>query len=152
MHNRARYIDNLLSGHNNMTHQHPNILIIISDEHRKDALGCAGHPIVKTPHLDGLAVRGTCFTNAYTPSPMCVPARASIATGQYIHTIGNWDSASPYDGTARSWMHHLREHGIHTASIGKLHFRSADDDNGFCEEILPTMPLSTPKGCLSSWA
>ena len=120
-----------------MTRQHPNILIIISDEHRKDAMGCAGHPIVKTPHLDGLAARGTCFTNAYTPSPMCVPTRASIATGQYIHTIGNWDSASPYDGTARSWMHHLREHGIYTASIGKLHFRSAEDDNGFCEEILP---------------
>ena len=115
-----------------MTRQHPNILIIISDEHRKDAMGCAGDdPIVKTPHLDGLAARGTCFTNAYTPSPMCVPTRASIATGQYIHTIGNWDSASPYDGTARSWMHHLREHGIYTASIGKLHFRSAEDDNGF---------------------
>ena len=74
----ARYIDNPLSGHNNMTRQHLNILIIISDEHRKDAMGCAGHPIVKTPHLDGLAARGTCFTNAYTPSPMCVPTPAVL--------------------------------------------------------------------------
>ena len=58
-----------------------NFLIIISDEHRRDAMGCAGHPIVKTPNLDALAARGTLFTNAYTPSPMCVPTRAALACG-----------------------------------------------------------------------
>ena len=119
-----------------MTYQ-PNILVIISDEHRKDAMGCSGHPIVKTPHLDALARRGTLFKNAYTPSPMCVPTRASIATGEYVHKIGYWDSASPYDGKVKSWMHHLRDNKIETVSIGKLHFRSNVDDNGFSEEILP---------------
>ena len=64
-----------------------NLLIIISDEHRKDAMGCAEHPIVKTPNLDALAARGAHFTNAYTPSPMCVPTRAAIATGDHIHKI-----------------------------------------------------------------
>jgi len=114
-----------------------NVLVIISDEHRKDAMGCVGHPIVKTPNLDALARRGTLFKNAYTPSPMCVPTRASIATGEYVHKIGYWDSASPYDGKVKSWMHHLRDNKIETVSIGKLHFRSNEDDNGFSEEILP---------------
>lgn len=115
----------------------PNILIIISDEHRKDAMGCAGHPIVKTPNLDALAARGTFFANAYTPSPMCVPTRAAIATGDYVHKTGNWDSATPFNGTPRSWMRQLRDAGVETVSIGKLHFRSSDDDNGFSQEILP---------------
>ena len=114
-----------------------NLLIIISDEHRKDAMGHLGHPHVKTPNLDALAAHGTVFTNAYTPSPMCVPTRASIATGDHVHKIRHWDSATPYDGKIRSWMKHLREQDIDVTSIGKLHFRSGEDDNGFSEEILP---------------
>ncbi|WP_254437936.1 sulfatase-like hydrolase/transferase [Ruegeria arenilitoris] len=112
-------------------------MIIISDEHRKDAMGCAGHTIVKTPNLDALAARGAHFVSAYTPSPMCVPTRAAIATGDHVHKIRHWDSASPYDGRTRSWMRHLRDSGVETVSIGKLHFRSENDDNGFTEEILP---------------
>ena len=114
-----------------------NLLIINSDEHRRDAMGCMGHPIVQTPHLDALAVRGTVFENAYTPSPICVPARAAMACGDYVHRIGHWDSATPYDGARPGWMHALRESGVETVSIGKLHFRSQDDDNGFTQEILP---------------
>jgi choline-sulfatase len=114
-----------------------NLLIIISDEHRKDAMGCAGHPMVQTPNLDRLAARGTHFTNAYTPSPMCVPARASLACGDYVHRTAYWDSATPYDGARRSWMRQLRDTGVPVTSIGKLHFRSGQDDNGFSNEILP---------------
>lgn len=114
-----------------------NFLVIISDEHRKDAMGCAGHPIVKTPNLDALAARGTLFENAYTPSPMCVPTRAALATGDWVHKTGHWDSATPYSGRPRSWMHQLRDAGREVVSIGKLHFRSNQDDNGFSQEILP---------------
>jgi len=114
-----------------------NLLILISDEHRKDAMGCVGHPIVQTPNLDALAARGAVFENAYTPSPMCVPTRAAIACGDHVHNTGYWDSATPYDGTQRSWMRQLRDAGIEVVSIGKLHFRSGKDDNGFTEEILP---------------
>ena len=120
-----------------MTDTPLNLLVIISDEHRKDAMGCAGHPMVKTPNLDALAARGAHFTNAYTPSPMCVPARAAIATGQYVHNTRHWDSASPYDGKIKGWPHHLRDQGVNTVSIGKLHYRSTEDDNGFAQEILP---------------
>ena len=114
-----------------------NFLLITSDEHRRDAMGCAGHPQICTPNLDKLAARGTRFTNAYTASPMCVPARAALATGRAIHQTGHWDSATPYAGTPESWMHRLQEAGHETVSIGKLHFRSTADDNGFSTEILP---------------
>lgn len=120
-----------------MSNEATNFLVIISDEHRKDAMGCMGHPIVQTPHLDSLAARGSLFNNAYTPSPMCVPTRAAIACGDHVHRIAHWDSATPYNGKTRSWMRHLRDQAVHTASIGKLHFRSSSDDNGFSEEILP---------------
>ena len=96
-----------------------------------------GHPIVKTPNLDRLAAHGTLFESAYTPSPMCVPARAALACGDHVHRTRNWDSATPYDGSRPSWMHRLRDAGVKTTSIGKLHFRSTDDDNGFEQEILP---------------
>lgn len=114
-----------------------NLLIIMSDEHRRDALGCMGHPIVKTPSLDALAARGAVFENAYTPSPMCVPTRAAVACGDHVHRIGYWDSATPYDGQRESWMHRARGSGMEVTSIGKLHFRSVEDDNGWSEEILP---------------
>ena len=65
-----------------------NMLFILSDEHNPKALGCAGHPFVTTPNLDALAARGTRFTAASTPSPICVPARAALATGQPIHAMG----------------------------------------------------------------
>ena len=56
-----------------------NLLILLSDEHAPRYLGCNAHPHVSTPHLDRLATRGTVFDNAYTPSPICVSARASLA-------------------------------------------------------------------------
>lgn len=111
-----------------------NLLIIMSDQHNRRMLGCYGHDIVKTPNLDRLAARGVLFTDAYTPSPVCVPARAAFATGKYVHQIGTWDNAIAYHGRVPSWHHQLRDRGHHVVSIGKLHFRSAEDDNGFSDE------------------
>ncbi|MGI9407834.1 MAG: sulfatase-like hydrolase/transferase [Hyphomicrobiaceae bacterium] len=114
-----------------------NLLIIMSDEHNAEIVGCAGHAQVKTPHLDELAARGTRFTNAYTPSPICVPARAAFHTGRHVHETGYWDSAQPYDGRIPTWGHRLHENDCRSVSIGKLHFRSTEDDNGFDPELLP---------------
>lgn len=124
-----------------------NLLIIMSDEHSRKILACYGNPIVQTPNLDALAGRGTRFSQAYTSSPICVPARAAFAVGKYVHQIGFWDNADPYDGSAQSWHHLLRERGHNVTSIGKLHFRSTDEDNGFNEEILP-MHVVDKKGDL----
>lgn len=117
--------------------QPQNLLVIMSDEHSRKVLGCYGNPVVQTPNLDALARRGTLFKDAYTTSPICVPARAAFAIGKYVHQIGHWDNADPYDGVAPTWHHLLRQRGHEVVSIGKLHFRSTDDDNGFTEEILP---------------
>ena len=96
-------------------------------------MGCSGHPIVQTPNLDRLAARGTRFTNAYSNSPICVPVRAAIATGRYPHQTGYWDSVLAYDGRERSWAHQLRDAGHEVVSIGKLHYQSAENDNGFTD-------------------
>jgi choline-sulfatase len=115
-----------------------NLLFISSDQHTRKALGCYGSPVVKTPRLDALAARGTRFLNAYTPTPICVPARACLATGRYAHTIGSWDNATPYIGTeAPSWGHRLTEQGHRVTTIGKLHYRKVDDPSGFPEQRLP---------------
>ena len=76
----------------------PNFLLVLSDEHQKYVAGCYGNPQNVTPNLDALAERGTLFSRAYTTCPICVPARASLATGKYVHEIGNWDNAFPYNG------------------------------------------------------
>lgn len=117
--------------------QPANLLILFADEHTRRALGCYGHPLVQTPNLDRLAARGTRFTQAYCPSPICVPSRASLATGRYVHRIRYWDNAHPYDGLVPSWGHRLIAQGHRVTAIGKLHYRSSDDANGFSEEILP---------------
>jgi choline-sulfatase len=114
-----------------------NLLFIMSDEHSRRVLGCYGHPMVRTPHLDALACRGVRFTDAYCNSPICVPSRASFQTGRYPHQIRFWDNGMPYDGSVPSWGHRLKQNGQCVTAIGKLHFRSTDDDNGFTEEIMP---------------
>ena len=70
-----------------------NLLFILSDEHQRDIAGCYGDRIAITPNIDRLAARGTRFTNAYTPCPICVPARAALATGRWVHQVKAWDMA-----------------------------------------------------------
>ncbi|KHN51911.1 sulfatase-like hydrolase/transferase [Pectobacterium fontis] len=114
-----------------------NVIVIMSDEHNPNVLGCSGHPIIHTPHLDALAENGIRFTNAYTPCPICVPSRAAFATGKRVHHVRHWDNAMPYAGQEKGWGHILQQHGIKTASIGKLHYRDKEDPVGFDEEIIP---------------
>jgi len=114
-----------------------NVVVIMSDEHDPRMMGCSGHPFVQTPNLDALASRGVRFANAYTPSPICVPARAAFATGRRVHQVGLWDNAMPYTGEQRGWGHVLQDRGIRVESIGKLHYRSEEDPAGFDAEHLP---------------
>ena len=77
--------------------QRPNIIFITCDELRRDVLGAYGGEAVGTPNIDGLAASGILFTNAYTPSPWCLPARCAILTGQYPHRSGAYGlSATMY--------------------------------------------------------
>ena len=118
--------------------QPSNLVIILSDQHHPRMMGCAGHPLVRTPNIDRLAARGTRFSSAYTNCPICVPARASLATGRYVHQIRFWDNAIAYDGSFPSWGHRLMAHGHDVVAIGKLHYVDSDPArNGFTEEIVP---------------
>ena len=72
----------------------PNILFIFADQMRADCMGCAGNPVIRTPNLDRIAAAGMHFSNAYTPCPVCVPARATVTTGNYPHKCTGMKSNS----------------------------------------------------------
>ncbi|MBO9446982.1 sulfatase-like hydrolase/transferase [Ruegeria sp. R14_0] len=112
-----------------------NLILFVTDNHARDFLGTAKHPVVQTPNLDRLAERGMRFANAYATTTLCCPSRAAMATGQWPHQTGFWDNATMYDGTVPTWHHRLRDAGVPVTAIGKLHYRSGEDDNGFTEEI-----------------
>jgi arylsulfatase A-like enzyme len=100
----------------------PNILFLFSDQHRADAMGCAVHPVVRTPHLDRLAAEGVRFENAYCPTPLCVPSRVSLATGRYPHNTGHNTNNEGYLYPDTPMLSHaLRDAGYRTALLGKLH-------------------------------
>lgn len=99
----------------------PNILLIFCDQLRADALGCYGNPIVQTPEIDALALRGTTFNAAYTPSPVCVPSRASFITGEEPATNDCFDNEDAMPDTS-TFMDALSQGGYRTHGIGKMHF------------------------------
>ena len=101
----------------------PNILILMSDEQRWDALGCNGNRAVPTPAIDGLARRGTSFEHAYATYPLCCPSRMSIWTGLMPHDhhgMGNWRGLRP-DLADRGLIHPFAAAGYHTIYNGKWH-------------------------------
>jgi arylsulfatase len=100
----------------------PNILLLFCDQLRADVLGCYGHPFAVTPAIDGLAARGTVFDSAYTPSPVCVPARCSLVFGAEPGETGCHDNGFPMPGDPPSLMSRLADQGYRTHGVGKMHF------------------------------
>ncbi len=128
-----------------------NFLLITSDQHNPFVTGYAGDPMVETPALDRLAAEGTVFDAAYTNSPICMPARAALATGRYASTIGSYDNGSPYAGLpAASWGHRLGAQGRPAVTFGKLHF-DPTADTGF-DARLPLQAKLGYSGARLGWA
>ena len=101
----------------------PNVLLITADQMRGDAMHCAGDPVIQTPNLDRLAASGVYFPNAYTPSPICVPARASITTGNIpAHATGCTANAGRIHEDQPRIAHHFNDAGYATYALGKLHY------------------------------
>ena len=99
----------------------PNILLIMTDQQRSDALGCVSDWL-DTPHLDAIATEGVLFSAAYTNSPVCVPARVSLATGRYPHNSGVWANRNyTLPASSRTWMAAVRSAGYRTSVFGKTH-------------------------------
>ncbi|MDD4888949.1 MAG: sulfatase-like hydrolase/transferase [Phycisphaerae bacterium] len=115
----------------------PNILLLMSDEHRADVAGFAGDRVVRTPVLDELAASGVVFSNAYTPSPICVPARQCLMAGQLPRTCncdGAWmDLAPGYPTFARRFA----QYAYDTVCSGKLHHIGPDQMQGWTQRLAP---------------
>ncbi len=99
----------------------PNIIVILSDDHRYDFFGSMGHSFIQTPHLDRLADEGVRFTNAFVTTSLCSPSRASFLTGQYAHTHGVQNNFTPWNPENRTFMEDLADAGYAGAFIGKWH-------------------------------
>ncbi|WP_299026250.1 sulfatase-like hydrolase/transferase [uncultured Sulfitobacter sp.] len=105
----------------------PNFLFLITDQQRADWLGCYGHPVLKTPHIDSIAARGTRFDNFHVASPVCMPNRASLLTGRYPSLHGLRHNGCRLPLSANTFVDLLAEDGYHTAAIGKSHLQPFTD-------------------------
>lgn len=113
----------------------PNFVLICTDQHRADYLGCAGHPILRTPHIDALAGRGGIqFTRCYVATPQCMPNRATMMTGRLPSAHGSRTNGIPLSRKANVFVDLLRAARYRTALIGKSHLQT----------MLPTPPDRIP--------
>jgi arylsulfatase A-like enzyme len=123
-----------------MSDPRPNILLITADQHRGDCLGCAGHPCVRTPHLDRLAYAGVRFANAYSDCPICIPARTTMISGLKSSTYGAPGYCADFrlDRPRRDLLGGLlTEAGYQTALVGKRHWHLPPSHKAGFETVIP---------------
>lgn len=106
-----------------------NVIFILSDDHRYDALGfLKGQPFPRTPHLDSLARDGAHLRNAFVTTALCSPSRATILTGRYAHNHRIVDNNTPIPAGTRFFPSLLQQAGYRTAFVGKWHMGHDADD------------------------
>lgn len=105
----------------------PNVVFILTDDQRWDAMSCAGHRYLQTPNMDRLAAEGARFTNMFTTTSLCSPSRASFLSGLYPHSHGVINNFTDYPRNLESFPKRLKQAGYDTAYIGKWHMGEADD-------------------------
>jgi choline-sulfatase len=111
--------------------QSPNVLLVMADQLVPFLTGAYGHTVVRTPNLDRLAAGGVRFDAAYTPYPLCAPARAAVMTGRYASDLGCYDNAAPLPVDEPTVAHYLTNAGYDTVLSGKMHFVGPDQLHGF---------------------
>lgn len=113
----------------------PNILFLMSDEHRADIAGYEGNPVVHTPVLDELARTGAAFQNCYTPYPVCVPSRQCMMAGQLPKTCHCEKFESDLTPGYPTFAKLFSQYAYHTVACGKLHHRGVDQNQGWTHRI-----------------
>lgn len=106
----------------------PNVVLVLCDDIRWDALSCAGHPYLKTPNIDALAAEGLYFENMFCTTSLCSPSRASILSGLYAHAHGVTNNFTDYPEDLESFPRRLQDTGYSTAYIGKWHMGEQSDE------------------------
>src|SRR5215207_1015166 len=106
----------------------PNVLFILLDDLRSDALGYAGHPHVKTPQIDRIAHEGVNFRNAFSTTSLCSPSRASLLTGVYAHRHGVTNNFTELPAALETFPKVLQRGGYTTAYVGKWHMGEGNDE------------------------
>jgi arylsulfatase A-like enzyme len=114
----------------------PNILLLMTDQHRADCLGAAGNAAIRTPHLDRLANEGVRFRNAYSTTPTCTPARAALLTGQAPWNHGMLGYGTVAERYPIELPRLLNGAGYHTMGIGKMHWTPERALHGFHQTVL----------------
>ena len=114
-----------------MKDQKPNVLLIIVDQLTAALTGAYGHAVVRTPNLDRLVSGGIRFDAAYSPCPVCAPARGALMSGRYVSNCKAYDNAAPWPEDMVTIPHYLTLAGYDTALSGKMHFVGADQLHGF---------------------
>ncbi|HEX7362012.1 MAG TPA: sulfatase-like hydrolase/transferase [Bryobacteraceae bacterium] len=102
-----------------------NVLLMMADQHRPEALGIRGGTVAKTPNLDRLARSGVLFEHAYCADPVCTPSRACLMTGLYVHNNKTYNNATPWPSEHKTIAHSFGRAGYMTALVGKMHFVDA---------------------------
>lgn len=126
----------------------PNIIVFFSDQQRYDTLGCNGQTLEVTPNLDMLAKEGVNFTKAYTPQPVCGPARAIFQVGKYLTEIGCFRNGISLPRNIPTLAARLKDAGYQTAYVGKWHLAS---DNGVCDYSTKAVPPERRGGYSDYW-
>lgn len=102
-----------------------NVLLLMSDQHRPEALGIRGDTIAETPNMDALARSGVRFDHAFCADPVCVPSRASLMTGLYDHHHHTYNNATPWPSENKTIAQYFGQAGYMTGLLGKMHFVDA---------------------------
>ena len=131
--------------------ERPHILVLMVDQLAASFLRPYGHSVTKTPAIDRLAEAGVVFENAYTPSPLCAPARASFMTGMLPSRTGVYDNSAEFASSIPTFAHYLRLEGYRTCLSGKMHFVGPDQLHGF-EERLTTDVYPGDFGWTPDWS
>jgi len=114
----------------------PNLLYIHSDQHNPYVTGCYGDGVVQTPALDRLAAEGALFSNAYCPSPICVPSRMSTLAGQHPHRTHVWTNDHCLSSGIPTFAHALGAAGYRPVLIGRMHAMGPDQLHGYAERLV----------------